>query len=102
MVQRRKEKVKRRRTWTDAEKIKLVEETRKLGRSVSDVAQREGVAVSQLYNWGSQMRKGVLQAVQPDENVEAGGVRELDGPAQPGPCTAQRSPLRCEPQGLSS
>jgi transposase len=79
MARRRKERVKRRRSWTTAEKDRLVKETMKPGTSVSAVARRAGVAPAQLSQWRRQSREGGLQAVQPNEKVgRTSGVRELE------------------------
>jgi len=43
--------VQRRRRWTTAEKVGLVEEAMQPGSSVSLVARRAGVAPSQLFAW---------------------------------------------------
>ena len=65
--------VQRRRRWSTAEKIRLVEET------TSYVARRAGVAPSLLFNWRRRMLEGGLQAVQADEDViGTSRVRELE------------------------
>jgi len=71
--------VQRRRPWSTAEKIRLVEETMQPGISVSYVARRAGVAPSLLFNWRRRMLEGGLQAVAADEDVVgASRVRELE------------------------
>jgi transposase len=79
MARRRKERVKRRRSWSTAEKDRLVKETMKPGTSVSAVARRVGLAPAQLSQWRRQSAEGGLQAVQPNEKVgRTSGVRELE------------------------
>src|SRR6516165_4559578 len=43
--------VQRRRRWTAAEKVRMVEETFEPGMTVSLVARRHGVAPNQLFTW---------------------------------------------------
>ena len=43
--------VQRRRRWTAAEKVRIVEETFEPGMTVSLVARRHGVAPNQLFTW---------------------------------------------------
>jgi transposase len=47
--------VQRRRRWTTAEKVRLVEESMQPGMSVSFVARRAGIAPSQLFAWKCRM-----------------------------------------------
>lgn len=47
--------VLRRRRWTTAEKVRLVEEAMQPGLSLSLVAQRAGISPSQLFNWKRRM-----------------------------------------------
>ena len=50
--------VQRRRRWSTAEKVRLVEETMQPGMSVSSVARRAGIAPSQLFAWKRRMLEG--------------------------------------------
>ncbi len=71
--------VQRRRRWTVAEKIRLVEEAMQPGFSVSYVARRAGIAPSQLFAWKRRMLEGGTAAVQADDDVVAAArVRELE------------------------
>lgn len=71
--------VQRRRRWTVAEKIRLVEEAMQPGFSVSYVARRAGIAPSQLFAWKRRMLEGGTTAVQADDDVVAAArVRELE------------------------
>ena len=42
----------RRRRWSAADKLRIVEETMYDGESISAVARRNGVALNLLYRWG--------------------------------------------------
>ena len=61
--------VQRRRRWSAAEKVRLVEEAMRPGMSVSYVARQHGIAPSQLFGWKRRMLEGGLQAVAADEDV---------------------------------
>ena len=71
--------VERRRRWSTAEKVRLVEEAMQPGLSVSYVARRAGIAPSQLFAWKRRMLEGGAIAVQADEDVVAASrLRELE------------------------
>ena len=71
--------VQRRRRWSTAEKVRLVEEAAQPGMSVSHVARRHGIAPSQLFTWKRRMLEGGSQAVAADEEVVGTSrVRELE------------------------
>jgi len=71
--------VQRRRRWTTAEKVRLVEEATQPGSSVSYVARRTGISPSLLFRWKRCMLEGGHQAVQADEDVVGTSkVRELE------------------------
>lgn len=71
--------VQRRRRWSGAEKVRLVEEAMQPGMSVSYVARRAGIAPSQLFAWKRQMAEGGHAAVEADEDViGASKARELE------------------------
>jgi transposase len=70
--------VQRRRRWTTAEKVRLVEEASQPGMSASFVARRAGIAPSQLFTWKRRMAEGGQAAVAADEGVVgASKVRDL-------------------------
>jgi transposase len=52
--------VERRRRWSVAEKLRLLEEASRPGTSVSAVARRHGVCRSLLFTWRRQHREGTL------------------------------------------
>src|SRR5256886_16347969 len=54
--------VQRRRRWTAAEKVRMVEETFEPGMTVSLVARRHGVAPNQLFTWRRLVVEGALTA----------------------------------------
>jgi transposase len=71
--------VQRRRRWTTAEKVRLVEETAQPGSSVSFVARRHGISPSLLFRWKRRMIEGGHEAVGADEEVVGTSkVRELE------------------------
>jgi transposase len=61
--------VQRRRRWTAVEKMRLVEETHQGGASVSEVARRNGISPSQLFQWRKLAGEGGLSAVGAGEEV---------------------------------
>jgi transposase len=69
----------RRRRWTAAQKLRMVEETWQTGESISEVARRNGVAPNLLYRWRRLMSEGGAVAVQADDTVTGNGdVRRLE------------------------
>ena len=71
--------MERRRRWTAAEKLRIVEQTLTSGDSVSAVARRHGVAPNLLYRWRRLMTEGGAVAVQADDSVTGNGeVRRLE------------------------
>jgi len=71
--------VQRRRRWTTAEKVRLVEEAMQPGMSVSFVARRAGVSPSLLFSWKRRMLEGGFEAVRADEDVVGTSrVRDLE------------------------
>ena len=71
--------VQRRRRWSTAEKVRLVEEAMQPGSSVSFVARRYGLSPSLLFTWKRRMLEGGREAVQANEDVVGTSkVRELE------------------------
>lgn len=69
----------RRRRWSAAEKLRIVEETLDGQESVSSVARRNGVAPNLLYRWRRLMLEGGAVAVTDDDNVTSNRqVRHLE------------------------
>src|ERR671910_2458566 len=72
--------VHRRRRWSVAEKVRLVEETLEPGMSVSFVARKHGISPSLLFRWRQRMAEGGREAVRADDVViGAARVRQLEG-----------------------
>ena len=69
----------RRRRYSAEEKVRLVEETRQPGMTVSAVARLHGISPSLLFGWRRRMAEGGLEAVRADDDVVAAGrVRDLE------------------------
>ena len=69
----------RRRRYSAAEKVRLVEETAQPGMTVSAVARLHGVSPSLLFGWRRRMAEGGLEAVRADDDVVAASrIRELE------------------------
>jgi len=69
----------RRRRWTAAEKLRIVEETLDDRASISVVARRNGVAPNLLYRWRRLMLEGGSVAVSEDDDVISNKVvRQLE------------------------
>jgi len=64
----------RRRRWSAAEKIRIVEETLDDRASISVVARRNGVAPNLLYRWRRLMLEGGSVAVTEDDDVASNRV----------------------------
>src|SRR3712207_9504292 len=61
--------VQRRRRWTAAEKMQLVEQTFAPGMTVSLVARQNGVNPNQLFTWRRLAAQGALTATGAEEEV---------------------------------
>ena len=61
--------VQRRRRWSAAEKLRMVEETSQPGATVSLVARRHGVGPNQLFTWRRLAAQGALTAAAAGEDV---------------------------------
>ena len=69
----------RRRRWSAAEKLRIVEETLQGHASISTVARRNGVAPNLLYRWRKLMLEGGSIAVSGDDSVTSDRtVREME------------------------
>jgi transposase len=69
----------RRRRWSSAEKLRIVEETLDGQESISVVARRNGVAPNLLYRWRRLMLEGGSVAVVGDDDVTSNRtVRQLE------------------------
>ncbi len=78
--------VERRRRWSTAEKLEIVEEAELTESSVSAVARKHGISPSQLFHWRKLAREGKLTALKAGEEVVAASeakqlkarIRELE------------------------
>ena len=71
--------VQRRRRWSVAEKIRIVQECEQPGMSVSYVARKHDIAPNMLFRWRKLMREGGLSAISANERViGASEVRRLN------------------------
>jgi transposase len=69
----------RRRRWSSAEKLRIVEETLDGRESISVVARRNGVAPNLLYRWRKLMLEGGSVAVTGDDDVTSNKtVRQME------------------------
>ncbi len=69
----------RRRRWSAAEKLRIVEETLDERASISVVARRNGVAPNLLYRWRRLMLEGGSVAVTGDDEVTSSKlVRQME------------------------
>ena len=57
--------VERRRRWTLEEKLRIVAETEQPGAGIAEIARRYEISRGLLWNWRSQVRRGVLRAEPP-------------------------------------
>ena len=60
----------RRRRWTDDEKIRIVEESRRDGVTLAEVARRHEISTGQLYTWRSKLAVDAPTA--PDDGHDPG------------------------------
>ena len=69
----------RRRHWSSAEKLRIIEETLEGWESISVVARRNGVAPNLLYRWRKLMLEGGSVAVTGDDDVTSNKtVRQME------------------------
>ena len=69
----------RRRRWSSAEKLRIVEETLDGRESISVIARRNGVAPNLLYRWRRLMLEGGRIAVAGDDDVTSNRtVRQME------------------------
>ena len=68
--------VERRRRWSVAEKLRIVAETEQPGAGIAEIARRYEVSRGLLWNWRSQVRRGVLRPEPPAVFVPVQVVRE--------------------------
>ena len=66
-----------RRSWPDAEKIRIVRESLEPGARVCDVARRNGMTPQHLSTWRSLAKKGKLSVPIPEEHFPAFAALEV-------------------------
>jgi len=57
--------VERRRRWSLEEKLRIVAEAEQPGSGITELARRYGISRGLLWNWRSQVRRGVLRPEPP-------------------------------------
>ena len=68
--------VERRRRWSVEEKLRIVAETEELGSGIADIARRYEISRGLLWNWRSQVRRGVLRPEAPPVFLPVQTIRE--------------------------
>jgi transposase-like protein len=69
--------VERRRRWSAGEKVRIVAETEQPGAGIAEIARRYEISRGLLWNWRSQVRRGMLRPEPPSVFVP---VQLLGGP----------------------
>ena len=77
--------VERRRRWSSTEKLRIVAETEQPGAGIAEIARRYEISRGLLWNWRSQVRRGMLRPEPPSVFVPVQLIREP-------PCAA---PAQC-------
>ena len=68
--------VERRRRWSPAEKLRIVAETEQAGSGIAEIARRYEISRGLLWNWRSQIRRGVLRPESPPVFLPVQTIRE--------------------------
>jgi transposase-like protein len=71
--------VERRRRWTLEEKLRIVAETEPPGAGTAEIARRYEISRGLLWNWRSQVRRGVLKAEPPPVFLPMRTISEAAG-----------------------
>jgi transposase len=53
----------RRRQWSAEQKLRIIEEARQSGHTVSAVCQRHQITMKQFYDWERQAKRGALEGL---------------------------------------
>ena len=61
---------KKKKLWKAEEKLRIIEEARKTGNTVSEVCRRNGVGTGQFYVWEKYARQGALTALRNGKKVQ--------------------------------
>ena len=68
--------VERRRRWSVEEKLRVVAETEQPGSGIAEIARRYEISRGLLWNWRSQVRRGVLRREAPPVFLPVQPIRE--------------------------
>jgi transposase len=68
--------VERRRRWSLEEKLRIVAETEQPGFGIAEIARRYEISRGLLWNWRSQVRRGVLRPEAPPVFLPVQTIRE--------------------------
>ena len=68
--------VERRRRWSAEEKLRIVAETEQPGSGIAEIARRYEISRGLLWNWRSQVRRGVLRPDTPPVFLPVQTIRE--------------------------
>ena len=77
--------IERRRRWSAAEKRRIVAESEQPGAGIAGIARRYEISRGLLWNWRSQVRRGVLKPEPPSVFVPVQLLGESPG-AEPATC----------------
>jgi transposase len=80
-----------RRRWSSAEKLRIVAETEQPGAGIAEVARRYEISRGLLWNWRSQVRRGLLRPEPPSVFVPLQLIGEPPG-AEPAKCAEPSRP----------
>ena len=89
--------VERRRRWRLEEKLRIVAETEQPGSGIAEIARRYEISRGLLWNWRSQVRRGVLRPEPPAvffpvqtirEPADGNGTRHVEPSSASGTDTA--------------
>jgi len=69
--------VEHRRRWSLEEKLRIVAETEQPGSGIAEIARRHEVSRGLLWNWRSQVRRGVLRPEPPPVFLPVQTINEL-------------------------
>ena len=68
--------IERRRRWSVEEKLRVVAETEEPGSGIAEIARRYEISRGLLWNWRSQVRRGVLRRDAPPVFLPVQPIRE--------------------------
>ena len=71
--------VERRRRWSLEEKLRIVSETERPGTGIAEIARRYEISRGLLWNWRSQVRRGVLRPEVPAVFLPVQTISEQGG-----------------------